>query len=57
MSYSWPRFVKYVISRRAHCASLKFPMLNYSGSDVVDYGEYERGVGSKGEDTTPFVRC
>lgn len=36
---------------------LKFPMLNDSGPDVVDYGELERGVGSKGEDTTHFVRC
>jgi phage gp36-like protein len=24
---------------------------------LVDYGELERGVDSKGEDTTPFVRC
>lgn len=57
MSYSWPPFASYFISRRTHCASLKFPMLNDSGSDVVDYGELERDVGSKGEDTTPFVRC
>jgi len=32
-------------------------MLNDSRSNIVDYGELERGVGSKGEDTIPFVRC
>jgi hypothetical protein len=34
---------------------LKVSDANDSGSDIVDYGEKERGVGSKGEDTTPFV--
>jgi hypothetical protein len=47
MLYSCPPIVSLIYYLATY--TCHFPILNDSGTDVVDYGKLERGVGSKGE--------